>query len=332
MKIYKRKWLWFFLLLVGFGAWLWFNRETAPSYSTEQVRRGNIAQIVNVSGVLKPFSYADLSFQRSGSVRRIYALQGDYIAQGDMIAELDTDVIDAQLNEALVAFRIAEENEKLARRNWNDLKPEERQAKKLETEQSRRAVDAIRAEKKQSALFSPVDGILSSVDMRSGETVLLGEKVGRVTEKSDLIVETDVPESDIVNITFGQRAEVHFDALDSHEDTFSASVVRIDREATVVQDVVYYKVRLSLDNQDSRLQSGMSVDADIQVSEKRDVLIIPRRAVREEGSKSFVNILTADQRPEKREVQTGIRDEEGNVEIISGVEENDVLVIEQKSK
>lgn len=329
-KIIKSKLFWFFLLCAGAGMWFWFGRAVPSLYTTEPVRRGNIVQLVSASGELRPSLYADLSFRRSGTVHRVYVLQGDRIAKGDIIAELDASVLDAKLNESLVALRIAEENEKLARRNWNSLKPEERQAKKLATEQARRSLDAVRSERQESILLSPIDGMISSIDIRFGETALLGTKVARAVESADLIIEVDIPESDITDISVGQRAKIRFDALNTRNDSFDASVIRIDREATIVQDVVYYKVRLSLEKQDDRLRSGMSADADIHIAEKQNALIVPRRAVREEGSKSFVNVLAFDQHAEKREVKTGIQDEEGNIEIVSGVRENEMLIIEQK--
>ena len=97
-------------------------------------------------------------------------------------------------------------------------------------------------------------------------------------EEGDWEIEVDVAESDIVEVKEGQEVQLTFDALDSDE-IFYGRVERIDPASTVIQDVVYYKVEISLEEVDSRFKRGMSIG----IGSKRSVAIIPNRLVRQKS-------------------------------------------------
>ena len=144
----------------------------------------------------------------------------------------------------------------------------------------------------------------------------------------DFIMEAKVPESDIAKMKIGQKATLTFDAFEADEQ-FSATVVSIDPSATVVQDVVDYIVKFSMDKDDSRFKDGMSADLDILVAEKNDVLMIPERSIKETNGKKQVQILE-NGKPADREVKTGMKGDGGMVEVISGLQENELVITSTK--
>jgi HlyD family secretion protein len=177
-----------------------------------------------------------------------------------------------------------------------------------------------------------VNGTVTKVNFRVGEVLGSAQSgsFGKMVSK-DYIIEAQVPESDVVKLSLGQKAFATFDSLDPDEK-FEADIVEIEPDATVIQDVVYYVVKLRLKDLDSRLKTGMSTDVSVEVARKTSTLFVPRRAVRDAEGKSQVEVLADSGTPEKRTVETGIEDGEGNIEILSGVKEGDVLIVEMKSK
>ena len=117
------------------------------------------------------------------------------------------------------------------------------------------------------------------------------------------------------------------DALPADEK-LSARVFEIEPASTVIQDVVYYKIKLKLDAQDERLKNGMSADIDIRSAEKENALVVPQRAIKIEGTEKFVEVLkdAKNNITERKKIITGLEGDEGSVEVKSGLEEGDEVV------
>jgi RND family efflux transporter MFP subunit len=184
----------------------------------------------------------------------------------------------------------------------------------------------------KSALRSPVNGIVTRINYKIGEVLgsaTVSEPFAKVLSY-DFIIESNVPESDIAQIKLGQTAEITFDAL-SEDDLFSGEVVEIEPASTVIQDVVYYKVKFKLNNFDQQLKAGMSCDIEVKIDEREDVLAIAQRAVeKDESGRSVVKILSENGQVEQIEVKIGLKDDGGMVEIISGLKEGDEVVVMEK--
>lgn len=311
--------------LIG-GFFYYRSQDTGPVAPTETVKRGDVSEVVSVTGTLVPEEYADLSFSATGTVDRIFFAKGDHVKKGDVIATLDRSVMDSQLAAARTTLRVAEENEKLARRGWEDLQPEERAAKKLATDQARDSVRTILVQMDNLSISAPIDGILTKLDIREGETAVIGTDVARVSEEAAPVAEARVPESDIASVNVGMASTMKFDAL-SPEDVFDAEVVSIDPAATVVQDVVSYKVKFRMKQPDQRLKEGMTTDIDIKVAEAKGVLTVPFRSLSKESGKTYAQVKQADGTFKKAEVVVGIESDEGTVEVKSGLKEGDQVSV-----
>jgi len=146
----------------------------------------------------------------------------------------------------------------------------------------------------------------------------------------DFIIESNVPESDIAQIKLGQKADITFDSL-SEDEIFSAEVAEIEPASTVIQDVVYYKIKLKIENINQQLKAGMSCDIEIKIDERKGVLAIPQRAIEKDyNANNIVKVLLENGQTQQTEVKTGLKDDEGLIEIISGLKEEDEVVVTEK--
>lgn len=181
----------------------------------------------------------------------------------------------------------------------------------------------------KAALRAPVSGIIKEVNFKVGEVIgaATGDDFAKMISY-DFILEAKIPESDIAKVKTGQKAETTFDAFEADEK-FGATAVSIDPSATVVQDVVDYVVKFAMDADDLRFRDGMSVDFDIAVAQKKDVLVIPERAVKEVNGKKQVQVLE-NKKPVDREVKTGMKGDGGIVEIVSGLQEGELVITSTK--
>lgn len=223
---------------------------------------------------------------------------------------------------------------RLARNSWSALKDrvttlessaqEKLHSSDIDAAEADYNVALATAEKMK--IKAPVNGRVTKVNYDIGEVVgsSMTKAFGTLLSY-DSVLEAKVSESDIASVSLGQKADVTFDALDPDE-VFSATVAEIDPDSTVIQDVVYYIVRLRFDHTDTRFKPGMSGDADMRVAEKSSVLFIPRRLIREESGKKIVSVLSAVGTLEDKTIETGLEGDEGMVEIKTGLAEGDMLV------
>ena len=221
---------------------------------------------------------------------------------------------------------IQRENLDLSRRDWDDLKPEEKAAKKLAVDQARASVQTIREQFGKTVLYSPIKGVVINRRAEPGEIAGMSATIISIIQKGEFKIEAEVSESDIAEVNLGQKADITFDALPSDE-IFKAEVVEIEPAATIIQDVVYYKVELKLADIDQRFRTGMSADIDILTAQENNVLTIPERAVESENGAKIVQVLLESGEVKSVEVKTGLRGDDGNIEIKSGLKEGDEVVV-----
>lgn len=192
--------------------------------------------------------------------------------------------------------------------------------------QAQAALAAANENLEKSILKAPIDGVITKKNYEIGEQTNLSTPIYSMMVINNYEIEVSIPESDIVKIKLGQPVTATLDAY-SDEVKFKGSVIFIEPAQTVIQDVVYYKVKIALDKTDYEIKSGMTANVDIETAKRENVLIIPQRAVLSNGEKK-VRVL-ADGVIKDVVVETGIKGEEG-LEILSGLKEGEKIVVYEK--
>lgn len=182
---------------------------------------------------------------------------------------------------------------------------------------------------------APFDGIIASVDVKTGDSVSSGDALATVVTQQK-IATVSLNEVDIAKIKTGQKATLTFDAVDGLSIT--GEVISVDMVGTISQGVVSYDVDIGFDTDDDRIKPGMSVSAAIITDIKQDVLYVPTSAVKTQGDISYVEQFPAntggsgsstqiisETAPQQTMVTTGLSDDT-DIEIVSGLSEGDKIV------
>lgn len=139
-------------------------------------------------------------------------------------------------------------------------------------------------------IVAPFSGTMASVSAQVGLSAVTAASNGAtslgtiVTDKK--IAQITLNEADIARVHVGQLAEITFDAIDGL--TATGTVADIDGLGTVTQGVVTYKVKIYFDSDDVRIKSSMSVSADIIITSKENVLVLPSGAIKRDASGYYV--------------------------------------------
>ncbi|NCU41611.1 MAG: efflux RND transporter periplasmic adaptor subunit [Candidatus Moranbacteria bacterium] len=330
----KRLLVWSVVLVgVGFSVWWFFLRqEEKVDYEVLSPERSTITEIVDATGSIETLSYADVAFLLSGTVEKVYVVTGEEVKKDDVLAVLDGASYRASLAQAEASARIAEAEERFARRNWDDLKPEQREAKKLISEQARQNAAVASAQLEKIYLRAPMNGVISKIDIRPGEVALSGNSVARISHtEAGFQLSADIPEADIAKLQKGQEGIATFDAFGPREQ-YTLVLKEIEPEPISLQGVIYYPVHFEIQREEERFRSGMTADIEIRVAEKEDVLTLPFRAVYVNRDRSYIEVLSGDGSLVEKDVVIGLSNDEGDIEIISGVSEDDAVVVRARKE
>lgn len=190
----------------------------------------------------------------------------------------------------------------------------------------RAVLDQAKANRNKAMIYAPISGVIVNVNKKQGESISTAETMIKMLSPY-YEIDVDVPEIDVVKISLNDNAEITLDAL-GRDVKFSGKVINIDPASTDIQGVVYYKVRVAFnENSDDRVKPGMTANIIINTDLKENSLYLPFRAVLlKNGGQRYVRVLE-DNKIVEKDVMLGIRGDDGLVEIISGVEEGEEVVL-----
>jgi HlyD family secretion protein len=174
-------------------------------------------------------------------------------------------------------------------------------------------------------LRSPIDGVISKQDAKAGEAVSANTVVASVISEGKKI-EAYVPEVSVAGVSLGAKAIVTLDAYGAGE-SFIASVTHIDPRETVRDGVSTYKIELGFSTADERIRSGMTSNITIETMRRQNALLVPSRAVVSKDSEKKVLVKDAEGEVSEKQVVTGLVDTQGNIEILGGLGEGDVILL-----
>jgi HlyD family secretion protein len=198
----------------------------------------------------------------------------------------------------------------------------------LQIEQAQLSLNQARQQLENAVLKAPHPGTITLVDIRVGE-LSAGQPLFLLTDLSKFHADVTVDEIDIGHITGGQPVSVTLDALP--EVMLTGNVARVAERADRDSGIVTYRVTVHLDPTDAPLRVGMTTSVEIVTERREGILLIPNRFVSIDRAtgQTLVDRRTGDQiQPVK--VQLGLRDEFSS-EVLSGLDEGDVIVLTKKS-
>lgn len=325
----KKTYIWLIIIVaVIAGGYFYLNsKKPKTTYTTQDVKRGMLAQTVSVTGKLFSLDQVDLAFPTSGEVVWLEAEVGQKVAKSQRLVKIDARALSESVRQAQDELSYQKRTFDHMDHNTAFDNDQER-AQRSRIAQAESSLQVAKINLYKSILTAPTDGIIVAKNVEKGEMATANSTVLTIAKSEELEIQSNVPESDIVKIAVGQKAKVTFDALES-EDVMDAEVVKIDPASTVIQDVVYYRVKFKLAKLDPRLKIGMSEDVDILTNSKNNVLMIPLRAVKTEGSDKYVEVLLDAENnvTSKIKITTGLEGDEGMVEVVSGnLKEGDKVI------
>ncbi len=174
---------------------------------------------------------------------------------------------------------------------------------------------------------APADGTITSIDIKVGELTTAQKQVMILQDVSRLYLEANINEADISSVVIGQPVEVTFDAF-GPDKKYSATISHIDPASTVVSGVVNYKIQAEIAGDTGTIRPGMTANMTIVVEDKKQVLVVPSRAILDGKVGKVVRVVTDTKKNTYSEtpVTVGIQGDDGT-EIMSGLSAGQTIVV-----
>lgn len=318
---YRRTSLWLgvaALALAGGGIYAWQLQKqasAAPVYVTEEVKTGDLTLSVSANGTLQPTRLVTIGSELSGTVRQVMVDVNEKVKKGQVLVELDTAKLDAQVlrsraslasaqarqaqaaattKEALAGLGRLEEVARLSggkvpsaaeldtgRATLERARADEASARAT-VDDARAALSTDETSLSKASIRSPIDGVVLTRTVEPGNAVAASlQAVTLFTVAEDLTrlrLDVSVDEADVGSLQVGQKASFTVSAFPSRR--YPAAVTRVSFGSTKTDNVVTYVTWLEVDNSDMSLRPGMTAASTITSTERKDVLLVPNTALR----------------------------------------------------
>lgn len=286
--------------------------ENKPKYELKKVERKTIIETVEASGIINPVKTVSIGSQVSGMIKDIYVDFNSQVKQGQLLAQIDPSLFQAQVDKArgdlasakatyqqtksmLIYDQVTYKRYKeMYKKNYiskNDLDEAEANYKadlaKLHSNdgtiaQTEATLRNNLVNLRYSRIISPVNGVVVSRAVDVGQTVAASFQTPTLfmvaQDLTKMQIEVSVSEADIGKIKVGQDVDYTLDGYPN--ETFKGRVTQVRISPTTVSNVVTYTVIVSVDNDDGKLKPGMTANTSIITNKKENILCVDNAAMR----------------------------------------------------
>ncbi|XUY25721.1 efflux RND transporter periplasmic adaptor subunit [Agrobacterium sp. rho-8.1] len=302
------------LVLVGSGAYYYVAGKSGVTYTytTQDAKKGDLAVIVTSTGSVQPTDQVDISSELSGTIRKVNVTYNSPVKAGDVLAELDTNKLEADVQSARAKLASAKASVLKAKADLGSAKSSMDRLRSLvqskvssqqDLEVAQFTYDAAAATLEvnsasvlsseadlrlaelnlgKARIISPINGVVLTRDVDPGATVASSLNAPVLfTIAGDLRhmeLQVAIDEADVGKVDTGQTATFNVDAYP--EKSFPAIIETVRFASETVSNVVTYKGILTVDNAELLLRPGMTATANIVVEEVKDAILVPNAALR----------------------------------------------------
>lgn len=276
------------------------------SYVQAVIARGTIEKTVSGSGTLEPVSSVKVLAQMSGIAERVYADYNDHVTKGQVLVELNTDMLKLQRvgKKAAVCKARAQYDLQLSQHSTQLKLAEKKLVSDYELQTSKTTLEMYSAElasadaalsvidteiSQYAIIKAPITGVVLERNVEAGASVVEGSSSNSSSlftiaeDLTQMQIEAKVDEVDIASIAKGQSVRFSVEALPGEMFSGKVRMVRLTPETS--DNVVSYSVVIDVDNSEGSLLPGMTAEADFLVDRQEGVLLVPNAALRYEPSK-----------------------------------------------
>ena len=305
--------------------------------SVAPVQKKDLNSFLVLNGIVEPERKVEIYSRLSAYVKQIVKEEGAYVQENAILALLDDTEIKIgfeqakiQLEQAKLTLEEAEQNfvrnqELIKRELISEQEFQTQEAvykqRKLDYQNSQESYKNLDLQLNYTKIRALSEGFITERLIEVGDRVNANEQVYTIEDFKPLLIRVYVPTSDAIKLEPGMLADVMTEVLAGAVFKGDVKLInpRIDNQTGTV------KTTIEVFDESFRLKPGMFVEVQIAIGAKKNVLVIPRRAILYKQNKTYVFVMNRNQ-VSQREISMGLT-EEDEVEVTNGLVEGDVIVV-----
>jgi len=287
------------MLLLGVAACK--KADSAPMYEAVPVERRTVVVSAVASGAIEPILTVDVKSKASGEIIAMHVQTGDDVKNGDPLAAIDpriprNNLSQADANLVVAQAQLTNAKAQLARSDTlfkaQAITQTEYETANLGYANANAAVvraqtdlENARDRMTDTRIRAPLAGTIIAKNVELGTVISSpttdvggGTVLFRMANLDTVQVRTQVDETDIGKVQPGLPATITVDAYPNRP--FEGSVLKIEPQATVQQNVTMFPVLVRIANPNHLLKPGMNTEVEIHVGRRENVIAIPNAALR----------------------------------------------------
>jgi membrane fusion protein (multidrug efflux system) len=313
------------------------NVLSAPNVSLGDATAVDMEDRIEATGQLVSPNHAMIAAEVGGRVTALFLDEGKPAGAGERVMEVDPERRELELRGARASNAESQaalvEQNRAAQRVASLFKSNVASKAQLDTAETQLALARSRADgaaarlgeaeraRRDAEVKAPFGGLIAQRFVSVGEFVQPGTKLFELVALDPIEVEFRLAEVDSSRVQPGQTVAVRVAPFP--DDVFQATVTLVSPMIDAASRTL--RVKGTLANPDGRLRPGLFARADLGVSHREGVLMIPEEAVLQRSDGQVVFRMGAENRVERRVVHTGVY-KDGRVEIVSGLVAGDRVV------
>jgi HlyD family secretion protein len=297
------------------GGAFWFKKNKPPPaarYVTSAISPGDVFETIQSTGQVKPVTEVQVGAQVSGRITKVHVDFNSQVKAGDLLAEIDPQLIGAQIDEtqARIAASVAsvkrsEANLETARVRLDrarrvfqegvgsqaeldsaqgnyDVAIADVTASKAQVSQISATLRSAKTNYAFTKIYSPIDGVVINRAIDPGQTVAASFQTPTLfviaQDLRKMRVLADIDEADVGRLKESMKADIRVDAFPG--ETFEGVVSQVRYSPVNQAGVVTYAAVIEVDNPDLKLRPGMTATATIHSAEAKATKRLPNAALR----------------------------------------------------
>jgi RND family efflux transporter MFP subunit len=290
--------------------------------AVEQLKLSVFKNYIDVQGRVDADENVALSTEIPGTITKINVKVGDEVHTGQVLAETDAKAINQQVSDLQTNMDLVNQIYEKQKNLWDQKIGTEVQFLQAKTnkESMEKKMGALQEQLRMTKIISPINGTVDAVDVKIGQAAAPGMPAIRVINYSNLKVKADVAETYASKIKKGSEVVVYFPDMN---DSVVSKVNFVARAINPASRTFLVEVLL-----DNKKEYHPNMVARLNVNDymsAQPIIVIPVRTIqKDENNASFVYV--ADNGVAKKHIITLGKEYNGKVEVLAGLNENDLLV------
>ena len=297
--------------------------------SVDTIQTTEFQQFSNVQATVVPDDFVNASSETGGRIINRYAKEGDYVKKGQLLATIDMQTLEKQIDELATSYSLAKTIYDRQKRLWDqnigsELQYLEAKTKKESLEKTKSTLESQLTKKN---VYSPISGVVDQEFLQQGEMSAPGVPILRILNTRKIKIVADLPENYLGSVKKNDKVSVYFPALDK---TVESRITMIGR--TIDPANRTFKIEIQANNSSGDLKPNLLAQVNVNNYTNKNAIAVSSELVQEDvnGARFLFTVGTDKEGnliAKKQIVETG-ESYENKIEVNTGLNVGDIIIVE----